>query len=72
MTHTTMHTMRMIKIIQGFNLTVQLLIRFFRIRQIVEKNGSTMREYISYSQTSRKPMIQLEGKYCTILSLRLG
>jgi hypothetical protein len=30
-------------------------------------NGSTMRQYISYSQTSREPMIQLEGKYCTVL-----
>jgi hypothetical protein len=27
------------------------------------RNGTTMREYISYSWTSRKPMIQLGGKY---------
>jgi hypothetical protein len=38
----------------------------FCILQILEKIGSTMRQYISYSYTSRKPMIQLGGKYCII------
>jgi hypothetical protein len=41
----------------------------FCIRQILgEKNGITMRQYMSYSYTSRKPMIQWEGRYCTIFS----
>jgi hypothetical protein len=31
-------------------------------------NGSAVRQYISYSQTSRKPMIQLGRRYCTIIS----
>jgi hypothetical protein len=37
-----------------FDMTDQLLIRFFSIHQILvrKKNGSTMRKYISYSQTS--------------------
>jgi hypothetical protein len=32
------------------------------------KSGSTMRHYISYTWTSRKRVIQLGGKYCTIFS----
>jgi hypothetical protein len=31
-------------------------------------DGSTMRQYISYSQTSGQPMIQLGRKYWTIIS----
>jgi hypothetical protein len=57
----------------GFNVTDQLnrltTDKIFCIRQILEKkNGSTMRRYISYLQTSKKPKIQLGGKYCTIFS----
>jgi hypothetical protein len=32
----------------------------------VETNWSTMGQYFSYSYTSTKTVIQLEGKYCTI------
>jgi hypothetical protein len=39
----------------------------FCVHQILgKKNSSTMKQCISYSQTSRKPLIQLGGKYCTI------
>jgi hypothetical protein len=31
-----------------------------------------MRQYINYSQISRKPMIQLGWEYCTLFSLSLG
>jgi hypothetical protein len=41
----------------GFQQTDQLLIRVSAIT-IGEKNASTMRQYISYSWTSRKPPIQ--------------
>jgi hypothetical protein len=33
------------------------------------KSGSIMVQYISYLYTSRKPTIQLGGKYYTIISL---
>jgi hypothetical protein len=38
------------------------------IRQIRKKNGSTIRQFISYSWISRKRMIQLLEKYCTTFS----
>jgi hypothetical protein len=44
----------------GFDLTDQLLIRSFAFVRYWRRNGSTMRQYISYSYTSRKPMILLE------------
>jgi hypothetical protein len=52
----------------GFDVTDKLLIRFLRNRQILDKNGSIMRKYISYSETLRKLMIELGVKYCTIFS----
>jgi hypothetical protein len=55
----------------GFEATDQLLIRSFAFVKYWRRNGSTMRQYISYSQTTRKPMIQLEGKQHTILSIKL-
>jgi hypothetical protein len=42
--------------------------RSFAFVRYWRRNGSTMRQYISYSLTSRKPVIQLGGKYCTIFS----
>jgi hypothetical protein len=44
----------------------KLLIRSFAFVRYWRKNGNTMRQYIIYSKTSKKPMIQLGGKYCTI------
>jgi hypothetical protein len=38
----------------GFNVTDQSLIRFSALTGYLENNGSTMREYISYSYTSKK------------------
>jgi hypothetical protein len=40
------------------NITDQLLIRFSAFVRYWRRIGSTMRQYISYSLTSRKPMIQ--------------
>jgi hypothetical protein len=42
----------------GFDVTDQLLIRFSALVRYWRKNGSTMRQYISYAYTSKKPMIQ--------------
>jgi hypothetical protein len=39
--------------------------------RILQKNGSTVRQCISYFEASRKPMIQLRGKSCIIFSLSL-
>jgi hypothetical protein len=46
----------------GFDITDQLFIRYWR------RNGITMKYHISYSQTSKKTMIQLGGKYYIIFS----
>jgi hypothetical protein len=47
--------------------------KFGRMNEVFHSAGavgdeSTMRQYISYSQTSGQPMIQLGGKYWTIFS----
>jgi hypothetical protein len=47
----------------GFNVTDQLVIRCFAFGRYWRQNWSTVRQYISYSCTSRKPMIQLGGKF---------
>jgi hypothetical protein len=44
----------------------------FCIHHIVETNWSKMGQYISYSYTSTKPVIELGGKYCTIFSYSFG
>jgi hypothetical protein len=51
---------------EDFDITDKLLIRFFTFDRYRRKKWNTMRQYISYSYTSRKPMVQLGGKYCTI------
>jgi hypothetical protein len=56
----------------GYDITDQLLIRFLHSPDSGKRNGSTLTQYISYSQILRKPMIQLGGKYFTIFSLSLG
>jgi hypothetical protein len=65
----------------NFDVTSQRLIRcsinnsttdqMLYIRQILEKTGNIMVQYMSYLQISRKPMIQLGRKYCKIFSLSL-
>jgi hypothetical protein len=40
--------------------------QIFYIRQMLEKNGSILVQYISYLEISRKPTIQLGGKYYTV------
>jgi hypothetical protein len=52
----------------GFDITDQLLIRFFAFIRYWRKNGSKMGQYISQSWSSRKPMIELGRKYCVIFS----
>jgi hypothetical protein len=42
----------------GFRCNKSTTDQIFCIRQILEKSGSTMRQYISCSYISRKPMIQ--------------
>jgi hypothetical protein len=42
----------------GFDVTDQLLIRFSAFVGTGRKNGIAMRQYISYLQISRKPIIQ--------------
>jgi hypothetical protein len=49
----------------------QLLIIYSVFVKYLRKNGNTMRQCISYLQTSRKLMIQLGGRPCTIFSLSL-
>jgi hypothetical protein len=56
----------------GFDVINQLLFKLFAFVRYWKRNGSTMRQYISYSQTSGKSTIQLGEKYCRIFSLSLG
>jgi hypothetical protein len=46
--------------------------QMFCICEILEKNGSTVRQHLSYSYTLRKPMIHLGGKCCAVFPLGLG
>jgi hypothetical protein len=48
----------------GFDIADQVFSAFIRYRR---RNGSTMRQYISYLYTSRRSMIQLGGRYCNNL-----
>jgi hypothetical protein len=50
----------------GFDVTGQLLIIYFAIVKYLRKTGNTVRWCISYLQISRKPMVQLDGRYCII------
>jgi hypothetical protein len=42
--------------------------QFFAFIIYWRKNGVTVRQHISYSCSSRKPMIQVRGKYYKIIS----
>jgi hypothetical protein len=42
----------------GSDVIDERLIRFSAFARYWRKNGSAMRQYISYSKTSRKPVIQ--------------
>jgi hypothetical protein len=54
-----------------FGVIDQRLITFSIFGRYWRKNGSIMVQYISYLYISRKPRIQLGGKYYTILRLSL-
>jgi hypothetical protein len=49
----------------GFNCNRSTTDQIFCIHRVLEKSGNTIRQYISYSFISRKPMMQCGGKYCT-------
>jgi hypothetical protein len=42
-----------------FDIAGQLLVIIFCINSVLEKNGNTMKQSISYLQNSVKPMVQL-------------
>jgi hypothetical protein len=46
-----------------FGITDQLLIRYSTFITHLTKNANAMKQYISYSQTSRQPVIQLGGSF---------
>jgi hypothetical protein len=50
----------------GFRRNRSTTDQIFYIRQILEKNGSIIAQYISFLYISRWPTIQLGGKYYTI------
>jgi hypothetical protein len=52
----------------GFNVTDQPLMRYVAFARYWRKNVNIVRQYISYSWTSRMHMIQLGGIYCMIFS----
>jgi hypothetical protein len=54
-----------------FNVIGQQLIRCSISVRCWRKSRSIMVQYINYLKISRKPMIQLGGKYYTIFSLNL-
>ena len=51
--------------------TDQLPTIYFAFVQYLRKSGNYVKHCINYFWTSRKPMIQLEGRSCIILSLSL-
>ena len=51
--------------------TDQLWITYSAFVKYLGKNGNTMKQCISYTQTSRKPVIQSEGRSCIKLSSSL-
>jgi hypothetical protein len=53
----------------GFDVTDQLQMRFFAYVRCWRRNGSIMRQYISYLQILKKSYNSVMGKYCTIISL---
>jgi len=55
----------------GFRRKRSTIDHIFYIRQILEKNGNTMNQFISSLQTSRKLMIQLGGRSHLRFSLSL-
>jgi len=52
-----------------FITTGQVLIIYFAFVKYLRKNGDTLKQCISYIQTSRKIMIQLVGTSCIIFFL---
>jgi hypothetical protein len=54
-----------------FGVIDKRLIKFSVFGRYWRKNGSIMAQYIGYSYISRKPAIQLGGRYYTIFSFSL-
>jgi hypothetical protein len=54
-----------------FDVTGELQIIYCVFVKYLRKNENTMRQHISYLYSSRKPMIQLGGRFSIILSLSL-
>jgi hypothetical protein len=52
----------------GFRCSRSTTDHFFSVHQLLDKNGSTVRQYIRYASASRKPKIHFGEKYCTMLS----
>jgi len=54
-----------------FDATVSLLVMYFTFFKYLRKNGNTVNHSINDLQTSRKFMIELEGRSCIIIPLSL-
>jgi len=55
----------------GFRRNNSTTDHIFCVRHILEKNANTVRQFISSLLTSRKLMIQLGERPCTMFSLSL-
>ena len=57
---------------RGFRRNRSTIEHKFCICQMLQKNGNNLKQCINYLQTSRKLVVQLGGRSCTIFSLSLG
>ena len=55
-----------------FNTTCQLFIIHSEFVKYLRKSGNKMKQYNSYLLTSRKPVIQLRGRYCIKILIGCG
>ena len=52
-----------------FDATGQLLVIYYAFVKYLKKSGNRMKQFISYLQASRKPVIQIGRRSCIIFSL---